>query len=68
MIMGTNIVTGIVTGIVSFAVALSNRGPAMQVAMDARLKTLLEGYDKRVAELTAEVHYLRTEIFSLRAD
>ena len=63
IVLGTNLFTAFA----SFIVALSNRGPAMQVALDTKLKVLIDGYDKRVSELTAEVHGLRAEIGSLRS-
>lgn len=34
--------------------------------VEARLKTLIDGYESRIADLTQEVHQLRDEVISLR--
>jgi hypothetical protein len=49
-----------------FVLALVNRGPAMQSAVDGRLRTLIDGYERRVEDLTLEVHSLREEVIKLR--
>ena len=49
-----------------FILALVNRGPALQSAVDARLRTLIDGYERRVDDLMLEVHSLREEVVSLR--
>jgi cell division protein FtsB len=49
-----------------FIIALVNRTPALQSAIDQRLQTLIEGYEKRIVDLTEEVHSLREEVKSLR--
>jgi hypothetical protein len=55
-----------VTAAGGFALALVNRGPAMQSALDGRLRTLIDGYERRVDDLMLEVHCLREEVVSLR--
>ena len=45
----------IIGAVGGFVAALLNRGPALQVAMDARLKTLIDGYEKSKTNLN-EVH------------
>jgi len=54
------------TAIGGFVLALVNRGPAMQTALDARLQTLIDGYERRVDDLMLEVHCLREEVVNLR--
>jgi hypothetical protein len=54
------------TAVGGFALALINRGPAMQAAVDERLRTLIDGYERRVDDLTLEVHTLREEVVNLR--
>jgi hypothetical protein len=54
------------TAVGGFALALVNRGPAMQSAVDGRLRTLIDGYERRVDDLTLEVHCLREEVVNLR--
>lgn len=49
-----------------FVLALVNRGPAMQSAVDGRVQTLIDGYERRVDDLTLEVHNLREEVVNLR--
>ncbi len=56
----------IIGAVGGFVAALLNRGPALQAAVDARLKTLIDGYEKRVDDLTMEVHSLREEVVRLR--
>lgn len=54
------------TAVGGFVLALVNRGPAMQAAVDERLRTLIDGYERRVDDLTLEVHTLRDEVMKLR--
>lgn len=54
------------TAVGGFVLALVNRGPAMQAAVDGRLRTLIDGYERRVDDLTLEVHSLREEVVNLR--
>jgi len=54
------------TAVGGFVLALVNRGPALQSAVDARLRTLIDGYERRVDDLMLEVHSLREEVVSLR--
>jgi hypothetical protein len=54
------------TAVGGFFLALVNRGPAMQSAVDGRLRTLIDGYERRVDDLTLEVHCLREEVVNLR--
>ena len=54
------------TAMGGFVLALVNRGPAMQAAVDERLRTLIDGYERRVDDLTLEVHTLRDEVVKLR--
>jgi hypothetical protein len=56
----------VVTAVGGFGLALVNRGPAMQTALDARLQTLIDGYERRVDDLMLEVHCLREEVVNLR--
>ena len=35
-------------------------------ALTQKLQTLIDGYEKRIADLTAEVHSLRDEVKALR--
>lgn len=49
-----------------FIIALVNRTPSLQSAIDQRLQMLIEGYEKRIVDLTEEVHSLRDEVKSLR--
>jgi hypothetical protein len=60
--LGASVLTA--TG--GFILALVNRGPAMQTALDARLQTLIDGYERRVDDLMLEVHGLREEVINLR--
>ncbi len=55
-----------VTAVGGFFLALVNRGPAMQSAVDGRLRTLIDGYERRVDDLMLEVHCLRDEDVNLR--
>ena len=54
------------TAVGGFVLALVNRGPALQLAVDGRLRTLIDGYERRVDDLTLEVHCLRDEVVNLR--
>jgi hypothetical protein len=54
------------TAVGGFILALVNRGPALQSAVDQRLKTVIDGYERRVDDLTLEVHSLREEVVHLR--
>ncbi len=56
----------VLTAVGGFALALVNRGPALQVAVDGRLRTLIDGYERRVDDLMLEVHCLREEVVNLR--
>jgi hypothetical protein len=56
----------LLTAVGGFALALVNRGPAMQSAIDGRLRTLIDGYERRVDDLMLEVHSLREEVVNLR--
>ncbi|PPQ28932.1 hypothetical protein CCR94_16205 [Rhodoblastus sphagnicola] len=56
----------VLTAVGGFILALVNRGPAMQTALDARLQTLIDGYERRVDDLMLEVHCLREEVVNLR--
>lgn len=56
----------VATAIGALILAIINRVPAFQAAIQAATKTLIEGYETRVAELTAEVHALRAEVVALR--
>ena len=57
---------GVVTAFGGFVVALVNRSPALQGLVDSRLRTLIDGYEKRIDDLTHEVATLRAEVISLR--
>src|SRR5574337_2025573 len=51
------------------AVMEKTRAEAMKALsdmFDAKTKTLIDGYEKRVSDLTDEIHNLRAEIISLR--
>ena len=48
--------------------ALVNRSPALQRLIDSRLKTLIDGYESRIADLMGELHELRIEVARLRAE
>jgi hypothetical protein len=50
----------------TIGIALINRKPALNAAVDARLRTLIDGYEQRVTDLTQEVISLRNEVVSLR--
>ena len=39
---------------------------AFQDVLDAKIQRLIEGYENRISELTAEVHNLRAEVIALR--
>ncbi|MCW2275026.1 hypothetical protein GJ654_09885 [Rhodoblastus acidophilus] len=54
------------TAVGGFLLALVNRGPAMQTALDARLQTLIDGYERRVDDLMLEIQSLREEVVNLR--
>jgi len=54
------------TAVGGFVLAVVNRGPAMQTALDARLQTLIDGYERRVDDLMLEVQSLREEVINLR--
>jgi hypothetical protein len=60
------LITGMITAAGGFLLALVNRGPAMQTALDARLQTLIDGYERRVDDLMLEVSGLREEVLNLR--
>jgi hypothetical protein len=55
-----------VTAFGGFVVALVNRSPALQGLVDSRLRTLIDGYEKRIDDLTHEVSTLRAEVIALR--
>lgn len=57
---------GVITAFSGFVVALVNRSPALQSLVEARLRTLIDGYEKRIDDLTKEVAMLRAEVISLR--
>ncbi|RFB80040.1 hypothetical protein [Methylovirgula sp. 4M-Z18] len=48
-----------------FLIALVNRGPALQQAVDARLTTLIEGYEHRIRDLTEHIQRLEAKIETL---
>jgi hypothetical protein len=54
------------TALGGFILAVVNRGPAMQTALDVRLQTLIDGYERRVDDLMLEVQSLREEVINLR--
>ena len=55
----------LITGASGFIVGLINRGPTMQLAVNAAIQPQLVGYKDRVEELVAEVHALRKEVVRL---
>ncbi len=48
-----------------FLIALVNRGPALQQAVDARLKTLIEAYENRIKDLSEHILRLEAKIETL---
>lgn len=48
-------VTALVGGVTGFFGALVNRGPKMAEATDARLKILIQGYEKRTEGLVKQI-------------
>jgi len=54
------------TAIAGFILALVNRGPAMQTAINSAIAALNEGYKQRTDDLMAEVKELRKEVVELR--
>ena len=46
-------------------VALINRQPPMAVLIDARIRTLIEGYDKHVSDLQLEIQKLEAKVDAL---
>jgi Skp family chaperone for outer membrane proteins len=54
------------TAAAGFILALINRSPALQAAVDARLQTLINAYEARIDDLSTEVHNLREEVVALR--
>lgn len=46
-------------------VALINRQPPMAVLVDARIRTLIEGYEKHVTDLQQEIQKLETKVNAL---
>jgi len=64
--LGVGLGSAIISGFSGFLVGLVNRGPAMQLAINAAFEPLLEGYKARVSELIAEIHTLRYEVKELQ--
>jgi FtsZ-binding cell division protein ZapB len=48
-----------------FIVALMNRGPALETAMNARIETLVTSQDRHIQTLMKEVHNLREQVEAL---
>ncbi len=48
-------------------VALINRQPPMAALIDARIRTLIEGYDKHITDLQAEIQKLEAKVDALTA-
>jgi uncharacterized protein YlxW (UPF0749 family) len=46
-------------------VALINRQPPMAVLIDARIRTLIEGYEKHVSDLQQEIRKLEAKVDAL---
>ena len=60
-ILATAVVAA-VGAIGGFLTAVLNRGPKMQAAVDNRLEILIDGYEKRVVELTDHIKRLELKI------
>lgn len=56
------LLTGAVSGLAGFIMALVNRGPAMQAEVTKATATLIEGYERRIEELTEHIKRLETKI------
>jgi uncharacterized protein YlxW (UPF0749 family) len=57
---------GAVLGIFgTIIVALINRQPPMAALIDARIRTLIEGYEKHVGDLQTEIRKLETKVDAL---
>jgi hypothetical protein len=50
-----------------FFIALINRGPALESAMNARMESLMEAQDRHIRFLTTEVHSLNAKVEALTA-
>jgi hypothetical protein len=48
-----------------FFIALINRGPALETAMNARMESLMEAQDRHIRFLTTEVHALNAKVEAL---
>ncbi len=57
---------GAVLGILgTVIVALINRQPPMAALIDARIRTLIEGYEKHISDLQAEIRKLEAKVDGL---
>ena len=57
---------GAVLGILgTVIVALINRQPPMAALIDARIRTLIEGYEKHINDLQSEIRKLETKVDAL---
>ena len=57
---------GAVLGILgTVIVALINRQPPMAALIDARIRTLIEGYEKHISDLQTEIRKLESKVDAL---
>jgi hypothetical protein len=57
---------GAVLGILgTVIVALINRQPPMAALIDARIRTLIEGYEKHISDLQTEIRKLESKVDGL---
>lgn len=57
---------GAALGVIGTAiVALINRQPPLAALIDARIRTLIEGYEKHVNDLQTEIRKLETKVDAL---
>lgn len=57
---------GALIGVIgTIATAMINRQPPMAAMIDARIRTLIEGYEKRISDLQHEIAKLENKIDAL---
>ncbi len=61
-LLGAGSLGAIIGAVAIIVVALIKRQPPMAALIDARIRLLIEGYEKRIAELKDEIDDLETKV------
>lgn len=64
-VLGAGGLVALIGGVGTILTALINRQPPLAAIVDARIRVLIEGYERRISELEQEVHRLEARVDAL---